>query len=133
MVNTPFLTATGAKVGGGCSLSSGRRHLTVRITGEIFEPAGGSPEILGSRPALAALDPQLVATQYDVALKPGTEPAAYASAAGHALGPNYQLNVQSDSNPQVLAILGLVGALMLLLAAVAGLGVLNTVVLQTRE
>jgi putative ABC transport system permease protein len=41
--------------------------------------------------------------------------------------------VPSNDNPQVLAILGLVGALMVLLAAVAGLGVLNTVVLQTRE
>jgi putative ABC transport system permease protein len=58
---------------------------------------------------------------------------AYAQAVGRRLGPNYQVNVPSNDNPQVLAILGLVGALMVLLAAVAGLGVLNTVVLQTRE
>jgi putative ABC transport system permease protein len=133
VVNTPFLTATGAKVGDSYPLTSGGRHLTVRIAGEIFEPNGGSPELIGGLAALAALDPQLVPTQYDVALKPGTDATAYAAAVGRALGGNYQLNVQSDSNPQVLAILGLVGALMLLLAVVAGLGVLNTVVLQTRE
>ena len=72
-------------------------------------------------------------TQYDVALKPGTDATAYAAAVGRALGQNYQTSVQSDSSPQLLAVLGLIGALMLLLAAVAGLGVLNTVVLQTRE
>jgi putative ABC transport system permease protein len=133
VVNTPFLTATGAKVGDSYPLTSGGRHLTVRITGEIFDPAGGTPEVIGGLAALAGLDPQLVVTQYDVALKPGISATTYAAAVGHSLGGNYQVNVQSDNNPQVLAILGLVGALMLLLAAVAGLGVLNTVVLQTRE
>ncbi len=133
VVNTAFLTATGTKVGDTYPLTSGGRHLTVRIAGEIFDPAGGTPELLGALPALAALDPRLVVTQYDVGLKPGTDATAYATAVGRALGQNYQTDVQSGSSPQLLAVLGLVGALMLLLAAVAGLGVLNTVVLQTRE
>src|SRR5690348_3723218 len=133
VVNTGFLTATGTKVGDSYPLTSGGRHLTVRIAGQVFDPNGGSPELIGGLPALAALDPRLVPTQYDVTLKPGTDATTYAAAVGRALGGNYQVAVQSDSNPQVLAILGLVGALMLLLAAVAGLGVLNTVVLQTRE
>src|SRR6202007_1583440 len=111
--------------------TSGRGHLTVQITGEIFDPAGGSPELLGDLPAVSRLDPGLAVTQYDVALRPGTDATAYASALGHALGSgNYQVNVSSDADPQLLAVLGLDGALMLLLAVVAGLGVLNTVVLQ---
>ena len=133
VVNTGFLTATGTKVGDSYPLTSGGRHLTVRIAGQVFDPNGGTPELIGDLPALAALDPQLVPSQYDVTLKPGTDATAYAAAVGRALRGNYQVAVQSNSNPQVLAILGLVGALMLLLAAVAGLGVLNTVVLQTRE
>ncbi len=133
VVNTAFLTATGTAVGDSYTLTSGGRHLTVRITGEVFEPAGGSPELIGGLTALAGLDPQLAVTQYDVALAPGTGAAAYAAALGRALGHDYQVNVVSDSSPQLLAILSLVGALMLLLAAVAGLGVLNTVVLQIRE
>jgi putative ABC transport system permease protein len=133
VVNTAFLTATGTAVGDSYPLTTGGRHLTVRITGEVFDPAGGSSELLGGLPALAALDPQLAVTQYDVALAPGTSASAYAAAVGRALGQNYQVNVVSDSSPQLLAVLGLVGALMLLLAAVAGLGVLNTVVLQIRE
>ena len=134
VVNTAFLTATGTKVGDRYPLTSGRGHLTVQITGEIFDPAGGSPELLGALPAVTRLDPGLAVTQYDVALKPGTDATAYAAALGHALGPgNYQVNVSSDADPQLLAVLGLDGALMLLLAVVAGLGVLNTVVLQIRE
>ncbi len=105
----------------------------MRIAGEVFDPSGGTPELIGGLTALASLDPQLTVTQYDVALKPGTDATAYASAVGRALGPNYQASATSDSSPELLAVLGLVGALMLLLAAVAGLGVLNTVVLQTRE
>jgi putative ABC transport system permease protein len=133
VVNTAFLTATGTAVGDRYLLTVGGRHLAVLITGEVFDPAGGTPEVIGGLPALAGLDPQLAVTQYDVALKPGTDATAYATAVGRALGQDYQTDVQSDSSPQLLAVLGLVGALMLLLAAVAGLGVLNTVVLQTRE
>ncbi len=133
VVNTGFLTATGTKVGDSYPLTSGNGHLTVRITGEIFDPAGGSPELLGGLPALSRLDSGLTVTQYDVALKPGIDATAYASALGHTLGLNDQVNATSDSSPQLLAVVGLVGALMLLLAVVAGLGVLNTVVLQIRE
>ncbi len=133
VVNTAFLTATGTKVGDSYLLTSGGRHLTVRITGEVFDPAGGTPVLIGGLPALATLDPRLAVTQYDVALAPGTSAAAYAAAVGRALGPDYQASAMSDSSPELLAVLGLVGALMLLLAAVAGLGVLNTVVLQIRE
>ena len=133
-VNTPFLTATGAAVGDTYTLTSGGRRVTVRIAGEIFDPAGGRPEIVAGLSTLAGLDPGLAVGQYDVALKPGVSALAYANAVGRVLGHDYSVNVQSDSSlPQLLAILGLVATLTLLLAAVAGLGVLNTVVLQIRE
>jgi putative ABC transport system permease protein len=133
VVNTPFLTATGTAVGDNYTLTSGRSHLTVRIAGEVFDPSGGNPEVIGGLSALAGLDPQLTVTQYDVTLAPGTDTALYTAALNRALGPDYQANATSDSSPELLAVIGLVGALMLLLAAVAGLGVLNTVVLQIRE
>ena len=132
-MNTPFLTATGTAVGDSYTLTSGGRHVTVRIAGEIFDPAGGRPEIFAGLPTLAGLDPGLAVGQYDVALKPGVSATAYANALGPMLGQDYSVNVPSDSNPAFLAILGLVATLTLLLAAVAGLGVLNTVVLQIRE
>ena len=132
-VNTAFLTATGTAVGDSYTLTSGGRHVTVRIAGEIFAPEGGRPEIIAGLPTLAGLDPGLAVGQYDVALKPGVNATAYANAVGRVLGLNYSVNTQSDSLPELLAILSLVATLTLLLAAVAGLGVLNTVVLQIRE
>jgi len=132
-VNTAFLTQTGAKVGDTYTLTSGARHLTVRIAGEVFDPRGGRPEIIGSTPALAALDPGLAPGQYDVGLKPGTSAQAYAHTVGAALGQDYDVSVNGSSSIQFYAIIGMVATLTLLLIAVAGLGVLNTVVLQTRE
>src|SRR5581483_3465488 len=92
VVNTAFLTATGTKVGDSYTLTAAGRHLTLRVTGEIFAVAGGTPELIGDLAALAPLDSQLVATQYDVAVKPGTSVAAYTQAVGRALGPNYQVS-----------------------------------------
>jgi len=133
VVNTGFLTDTGARVGDSYPITSGSRHVTVRITGEIFEPHGGTPEILASLPTLSVLDPHLIAVQYDVALRPGTAAASYANALATALGPDYSVSADSGMPSGFAAVIGLIAMLTLLLAAVAGLGVLNTVVLQTRE
>jgi putative ABC transport system permease protein len=133
-VNTAFLTDTGTKVGETYTLTSGSgaRHLTVRIAGEVFDPRGGHPAIFASTSTLAALDPGLAPGQYDVALKPGTSAQAYATTVRATLGQYYQVSTNGSSS-QFVAIIGLIATLTLLLVAVAGLGVLNTVVLQTRE
>jgi putative ABC transport system permease protein len=95
--------------------------------------------MIGAASTLAALDPGLATSQYDVALKPGTDVQAYVHGVGTALGHNnqgsgnYDISVNSSSSQQFYVIIGLIGTLTLLLVAVAGLGVLNTVVLQTRE
>jgi putative ABC transport system permease protein len=132
-VNTAFLTDTGTKVGDSYTVTSGRNHVTIQIAGEIFDPGGGRPEIIASRSTLAALDPGLAPDQYDVALTPGTGAQAYAAAVGARLGHYYDVSTNASNSSQFFAIIGLVATLTLLLIAVAGLGVLNTVVLQTRE
>ena len=132
-VNTAFLTDTGARVGQSYTLTSGSRHITIQIAGETLDPNGGQAEIIASQSALAALDPGLGPDQYDVALTPGTNAQAYADALGARLGQPYQAQVNGSSTSQFFVIIGLVATLTLLLVAVAGLGVLNTVVLQTRE
>ncbi|HEX5287934.1 MAG TPA: ABC transporter permease [Streptosporangiaceae bacterium] len=133
VVNTGFLTDTGAQVGDRYTITSGSRHVTVRITGEIFEPNGGTPEILASLSTLSVLDPRLTVDQYDVAPRPGTDAASYANTLATALGPDYSVSASNATPREFAAIIGLIATLTLLLAAVAGLGVLNTVVLQTRE
>jgi putative ABC transport system permease protein len=132
-VNTAFLTDTGTKMGDSYTVTSGRSHVTIQIAGEIFDPAGGRPEIIASQSTLAALDPGLAPDQYDVALTPGTNALTYANAVGARLGQLYSVNTNVSSSSQFFVIIGLVATLTLLLTAVAGLGVLNTVVLQTRE
>jgi putative ABC transport system permease protein len=132
-VNTAFLTDTNTKVGDSYTLTSGTRHLTIQIAGESFDPSGGRAEIMASTSTLAALDPGLAPGQYDVALTPGANAQAYADALGAKLGQPYQAQTNGSSSSQFFVIIGLVATLTLLLVAVAGLGVLNTVVLQTRE
>jgi putative ABC transport system permease protein len=133
VVNTAFLTDTSTKAGDTYTITSGARRVTVRIVGEVFDPSGGTPELFASLPALSGFDPDLVVSQYDVAVKPGTAVGPYASALAEALGQDYSVNPNSAAPSEFAAVIGLIAALTLLLAAVAGLGVLNTVVLQTRE
>jgi putative ABC transport system permease protein len=132
-VNTAFLTDTNTKVGDSYTLTSGSSHVTIHIAGEVLDPSGGRAEIIASQSTLAALDPGLSPGQYDVALTPGTNAQAYADALGAKLGQPYQASANGSSSSQFFVIIGLVATLTLLLVAVAGLGVLNTVVLQTRE
>jgi len=132
-VNTAFLTDTNTKVGDSYTLTAGGSHVTIHIAGEVLDPSGGRAEIIASQSTLAALDPGLAPDQYDVALTPGTNAQAYADALGAKLGQPYQASANGSSSSQFFVIIGLVATLTLLLVAVAGLGVLNTVVLQTRE
>ncbi len=132
-VNTAFLHDTGTKVGDQYTLTSGGKHTTVQIAGEVFDLADGKPEMIGAISTLSAVDPGLSPSQYQVALTPGTDVGSYVNALGHALGPGYLVDVNNRGGAVLPAIEGLIAALTLLIAVVAGLGVLNTVALQTRE
>lgn len=131
--NTAFLTDTGTAVGDSYPLISGGQRITVRIVGTVLAPAGGKPDIFGSLTTLASIDHNLTPDQYYVSLKPGVDAGAYANALSNALGQNYGVNLSGGKSQVFAIIIGLIGTLTLLLSAVAGLGVLNTVVLQTRE
>jgi putative ABC transport system permease protein len=132
-VNTAFLHNTGTAVGDNYTLTSGGNHTTVQIAGEVFDTAAGTPEMIGALSTLSAAGPGLAPSEYQVGLAPGTDTGAYVNELNHALGPDYVAGVNDSGGAVLPAILGLVGALTLLIAVVAGFGVLNTVVLQTRE
>jgi len=131
-VPSNFLTVTGKSIGDTITITFGGRRIPVRIVGEVFDTSNRGIEVLTDWPTLAAADHRLLPSAYDVALRPGVSPAAFAAALGTALGPGYPVS-QSGNDPFFLTLLGLIGVLTLLLAVVAGLGVLNTVVLHTRE
>jgi hypothetical protein len=133
-VNTPFLTDTGTSVGSAYTLGSGGHRVTVRIVGEVFDP-GRNLDLFMSPATLAAIDPSTTGPQrYDVAVRPGISPPAYANAVSAALGRSYQAAYASGGQSRTLtAVLALIAMLTILIMVVAGVGVLNTVALQIRE
>jgi hypothetical protein len=107
-------------------VADGLSHATTEPVQVALMGAGGTVKHLG--PALPRLTPDM----YDVALRPGTSPGAFVHGLRGMLGSYADISI-NDSDPFFLTLIGLIGTLTLLLAVVAGLGVLNTVVLHTRE
>jgi putative ABC transport system permease protein len=132
VANTLFLTDTGTSVGSTYTLLSGGRRTTVRIVGEVFRP-GNDLQLYLSPATLRAVDPGAAPEELDVALKPGTNPGAYANALSGRLGSAYYARSVSENQHELTAVLTLVAMLTILITAVAGLGVLNTAALQIRE
>ncbi len=132
-----LLTTLHAAVGDTVTITGiGGRAIPVRIVGEVFDGHNDGLTMLTDWRTLAATDPGLTPdplnAQYDVGLRPGTDPNAYVQALGPKLGPNYGVSINQRGNGATIAI-ALAGTLTLLLSIAAGLGVLNTVVLHTRE
>jgi putative ABC transport system permease protein len=133
VVNVGFLTQTGKTVGDTVTITFAGKQTTARIVGEAFDPQGrGQPAMLTSWQTLGGTAAGLTVQQYDVGLRPGTGPNAYADALNHALFPNFFASTTTN-DPFYLTLTALIGTLTLLIALAAGLGVLNTVVLGTRD
>ncbi|HET7016261.1 MAG TPA: FtsX-like permease family protein [Streptosporangiaceae bacterium] len=126
-----FLTVTNTVVGETITLSFAGRQIPVRIVGVIFSK---DLEFVTDWQTLAAADPGLAPDQYAVGLRAGTSLMGYRAELRSRLGPGL-VPVPSSLgvDTTVLRMLALIGALTLLLAITAALGVLNTVVMQTRE
>ena len=132
-VNTLFLNDTSTAVGDTYTLFNGGRKVAVKIVGQVFAP-GDDVDIYSSPATLTAIDPTVTGPgSYAVSLKPGVNADAYASTLQAALGNNYNINTDRGGAKVLLAVVTLVTMLTLLIIAVAGLGVLNTVALQIRE
>lgn len=132
VVPTNFLTVTGTSVGDTVTISDAGGLIAVRIVGEIFDTSNQGLDMLTGWRTVATADPRLVPATYDVGLRPGTDPQQYARALGHALGSGSAVSLNTN-DPFFLTLTALIALLTLLLAVVAGLGVLNTVLLHTRE
>jgi putative ABC transport system permease protein len=128
-VPTALLTATGTSVGDTVTITFSGRQIPVRIVGEIF---GDGDEMVTDWQTLASADSSLAVSQYDVELRADVSPASYAQKLDAMLGTGYSASV-NDNDKGLPIVIGLIATLTLLLAIVAGLGVLNTVILTTRE
>jgi len=131
VVGTGFLTDTGKSVGDTVTIVSGRRLVPVKIVGQVFDTDNNGIALITDWQTLAQTEPGPMPGLYDVGLRPGTSAVRYAQAVGRRLAGPYGVAVNVRDGFTV--VIGLIGTLTLLLAIVAGLGVLNTVVLHTRE
>ncbi|MER6953305.1 ABC transporter permease [Streptomyces sp. NPDC000618] len=135
VVTARFLKAAGIRVGDTVTLTEQGRQASVRIVGEAFFTEGEGMELLTGAPTLGALGLDAVPGRYDVQTKPGTDLTGYLAALNRALDPLDAVAMADSGNESsvIAAMDALIGMLTLMLVVVAGLGVLNTVVLDTRD
>jgi putative ABC transport system permease protein len=132
-VNTSFLDESGLSVGDTTTVDTGTTQVTVRIVGEVFQPSR-QPRLLGSTQTLPGLATGQNFWQVDVGLRPGSSAGAYIQAMNRKLGQNSPFAATPPQGGQFYAIAtGLIGLLSLMVAIAAGLGVLNTVLMTTRD
>ena len=129
-----ILTATGTRVGDTITLANGHRSARVRIVGEVFST---EQVILTDTRSLRGLDAYVIpeSVEFHIDLHPGVDRQAYIDGLDAALS-RYHLGAEPNADriaPTMIATDTLVALLTLMLVAVAGLGVLNTVVLDTRD
>jgi len=132
-VNTAFLDASGLAVGDTATVNTGSAQVTVRIAGEVFAPSR-EPRLLGSGTTLPGLVSGQNFWQVDVGLRPGTSTADYIQAVNSRLGESSPFAAMPPEGGKFYVIAsGLVSLLALMVAVAAGLGVLNTILMTTRE
>jgi ABC-type antimicrobial peptide transport system, permease component len=137
VVPTGFLNAAGVRIGESITLTGGDHTATVKIVGEALDLRQDGQVIITDAGSLAPLAPDVSVegVGYHIDVAPGTNIKAYIDQLNKTLQP---LHAQAELNTAeissiVVAMDTLAGTLMLLLVIVAGLGVLNTVVLDTRD
>jgi putative ABC transport system permease protein len=133
-VNTSFLSDSGLSVGDTTTVNTGTATVPVRIVGEIFDP-GNQPRLYASTQTLPGVATAENLWQWNIGLKPGTSASGYIAAVNAALGHNSPwAAVPAQRSGQFYVIASaLIGLLSLMVAIAAGLGVLNTVLMTTRD
>ncbi|SOB84877.1 FtsX-like permease family protein [Streptomyces sp. 1331.2] len=134
VVGSTYLRTNQAKVGDTVTLTDHGRTAPAKITGEVLTTGD---VVFMDRVALAPLGGAVAAEaiSFHIDLTPGTDANAYADALDGVVRP---MGLSAEPGEQhinivMLAMNTLAGTLTLLLSVVAGLGVLNTVLLDTRE
>ncbi|MGW0536217.1 ABC transporter permease [Streptomyces sp. NPDC003032] len=136
VVPTPFLAATGTRVGDTVTLNGLAEPVTVRIVGEVLDPRNDGMQVFTDTSALTAAQPDLTETSHHIAVTPDTDVTGYVDALNRdlaSLGAAAQVGGPDAGSDMVVTLNALSLTLTLMLVAVAALGVLNGVLLDTRE
>ncbi|WP_331766198.1 FtsX-like permease family protein [Embleya sp. NBC_00896] len=132
VVPTRFLERTGTRIGDTVRVTYQGDTQTLRIVGEAFDGSDDGMRIHADLGTFAAARPDV----FLVELKPGVSSAEYAeslAAVLQPLGGDAMANSPSESEGMIVILNAMAALLTLMLVSVAALGVLNSVVLDTRE
>jgi putative ABC transport system permease protein len=136
-VNTAFLDQSGLAVGDTVTVNTGtgpQAQVAVRVAGEVFDP-GSQARMYGSTQTLPGVASPANVVEYDVALRPGVSTDSYVQAVNDTLGTKnpWQATTNQGGGKFYSIASDLVSLLALMVAVAAGLGVLNTVLMTTRD
>jgi putative ABC transport system permease protein len=128
---TAFLARTGHHLGDSIAASLDGVAVPVKLVGEIFDQQDDNILL---RTDIRTLPGRTVVWNYEIQLRPGSDAAAYAGAIESA-GPGLstRINQENGIDTAFLLINSVLAGLALVLVLIAASGVLNTVVLNTRE
>lgn len=132
IVSSHFLETTGTEIGDTVRVTAGEDKATLRIVGEAFDTSDDVLEIHADIADFPAVTP----TEFRIDVKEGVSPTEYAeklAAAVQPLGADAFANSPSQQDNLLIVLNAMAALLTLMLVSVAGLGVLNSVVLDTRE
>ncbi|MEV4516228.1 FtsX-like permease family protein [Dactylosporangium sp. NPDC049525] len=137
VVPTGFLTATGLRVGDTATLSDAGKSVRVRIVGESLDLSEDGRVVVTDKATLADLGTTFepFGVELHIDLNDGVSAQSYVEQLNAVLEPlsaGAEVNVAEISST-VVAMDTLAATLTVMLVVVAGMGVLNTVVLDTRE
>ncbi|MCC9309469.1 FtsX-like permease family protein [Kitasatospora sp. RB6PN24] len=137
VVPSGFLTATRTHLGDTLTLANDNHRTQVRIVGEAFSTQESGMVIMTDESSLNGLSakPLPESIEIDIDLNPGTNRQAYLDSLTQTLAPYGVPAVPGSTGLSgvVVSMDALALMLTLMVVAVAGLGVLNTVLLDTRE
>ncbi|MGW9135185.1 ABC transporter permease [Streptomyces sp. NPDC055681] len=136
VVPTPFLAAAGTRIGDSVTLNGLAEPVTVRIVGEILDPRNAGMQVFTDASTLTAARPDLTETSHHIAVTSGTDVTGYVDALNKDLAPlgaTARAGGLDAGGDLVVTLNALSVILTLMLVAVAALGVLNGVLLDTRE
>ncbi|MFI6093097.1 ABC transporter permease [Streptomyces sp. NPDC051218] len=132
VVPTRFLERTGTRVGDTVRVTYEKESADLTIVGESFDTSGNQLEIHADMADFPSAEP----STFLVKVKAGVSADDYAhrlASAVRPLGGDATTTPPAEQKGVILIMQAMAGLLTLMLVAVASLGVLNSVVLDTRE
>ncbi|MFG2951483.1 ABC transporter permease [Streptomyces adustus] len=132
VVPTAFLERTGDRIGDSVRMTFEKQTVSLRIVGEVFDTSDDGMSVHADLESFTKAKPAV----FHIEVESGVSPADYAKKLGavvEPLGGVVFAESAEDGGGMIVLLEAMAALLTLMLVSVAGLGVLNSVVLDTRE